>query len=275
MFFGNDLKKDGRADIQLKKWKKKNLSVLWIHDESHYAQHGELHGSQSMKSDSLENRPSKIFKRWGIKPDGKENRNNHKVISVSATAFAEKILMRNDNLKGKVTLEVDASTYIGIEQMADGFVVMAKKPIHFYNKDAQERTVHTALDILKEHETGVGIIRACGTASFESIKKQVGKHIGHENVIIVDAKTVKKGIRYFDSLMKKAKKERFVIMIRGMLRMGKTIDRKENVRFVMETSLESKSDTLFRAYWVACMGTHNTARMFFCQRKPEDTFVNG
>jgi len=207
VIFGQDFKKFQRPEGK----------ILWIWDESHYAQ-------------TKAQRPEVLFKTHGIDPTGGSNRHGDLVLSVSATGFSE--LIDNDRLvQSKKTVVLDPGQgYHSVESRVE------KEQLIYYQPGQRERILQEALGLLTP-ERNIGVCRV--TLTTEKWVRAVCER-GGVDVQMFDG-DVKEEIN--DWLGQGSNR---VILLKGRCRMGKRM-KKDHIAWALETSPNSKSDTILQS----------------------------
>jgi hypothetical protein len=212
--------------------------TLFIWDESHAAQ------TKGM-------RPDKFLNAQNILANGNLDNldtNDNYVLSVSATSFAELSNMaHNDNPKRLVKLE-NGHGYIGVKNMME-----EQRIIPYYDLALCLQEVFSDF---KKSPCSYGIIRSSHKNNDEMIRKYCERAgiqcIQYDS----SAESVIKSITEFDRVMKTAPQTHCVIIVKGMLRMGKEVH-KEHVNFCMETATNPKTDTVLQGLMGRMCGYHS------------------
>lgn len=205
-----------------------NALVIW--DESHYGQ------SNNQMVDEW-------FRVQGISPDGSGCANGNIVLSVSATPFSECIDIVKHGQTKKVVHLSPGSSYWGVQDMLDSKVIL---PF-----DMEQ--LPTMLDELKTARAdgrNAAIIRDSGKrAALESSIRRIcaEKHILCQ---YMNAGSDEKDINALLS----STDEPMVVLIKGMLRMGKRIERKDRLLWCLETSTDPNHDTTLQGLLGRCCG---------------------
>lgn len=201
---------------QLKKYvPDKSCVTLYIWDEAHYGQ------STGMLVENF-------CKRCHICPTGKmrEDQKDY-LLTVSATPFSEVIDARNSDKL--VIFQCPEPSYWGIED------ILNANKIHAYE---HLTLCFTELVAQLKDETKVGIVR-----------------VSEKTFVTLREICVEKGISYkmFDQstqgeieAIQQERDESEVIFIKGKLRMGCTITHKSHVKWCLDTSESTKTDTLLQ-----------------------------
>jgi hypothetical protein len=241
--------------------------TLFIWDESHAAQ------TKNM-------RPDKFLINQGIIANGDlENleKTDNYVLSVSATPFSEcsNILHHHSHLKSIVRLR-NGSGYIGLNSMKEsGNIIpysnwkegLKSALLNFNPLPKQSLSGGRSLgncnctdSLSKEKVTtstvpSYGIIRST-SLNYEEIKRFF-EHNNDFDYIVYDStkKSNITSIEQFDSTMRKVPSKNTIIIINGMLRMGKELP-KENIKFCMETANNPKTDTILQGLLGRMCGYH-------------------
>ena len=210
----------------LKNFQRPAGQILWIWDESHYAQ------TQDQTMD-------KFMTRMGLDPTGGNNRNNDLVISVSATGFSEQIDNTRCSQDKKVVCLRPGNGYIGIEHRLNNDQVVFYDPK--IPKQRPERVLQSAIAMLMVPGVArdIGIVRAGKGKSEVWVREECRKagiladmYDGDIHDDINDWLDTKPGPR--------------VILLKGRCRMGKRLH-KQRISWGMETSPNIKSDTILQS----------------------------
>lgn len=211
---------------ELKKYDKTPSKTLFIWEEAHFAQ-------------SKKQNPDKFLKRLNISADGDvsclEEHQNF-VLTVSATPFSELSDNIHHSPNKKVVYLRPGQSYNSVKTIRD-----TKKLVPFNSLDdalnqalrtSRSRPMYALVRITKSNEAKViSIINA-----------------NNWNYIVYDSlgseETVKKGKEAWKN-MKNAPEKDTVILLRGMCRMGKNLE-KSHVLFVMETAKSANTDTILQ-----------------------------
>lgn len=220
----------------LLKWTRQSGRILFIWDESHFAQSGP--SEKCPKG----NRPYQFLAKHGLSAIGGEHRSKGDLmLSVSATPFSEVIANGETSSKPVVYMEPGVG-YRGLEQM------MVDDQVVPYDvsklKDVFERL---ALEVKDE---GVGIVRATGAKALdlerwcEALKVLVKVHD------ITDSND----INWYLGGGQQNHPLTGVIIVKGKVKMGTQLKDKSRIRWCMETSTCSNTDTFLQGLAGRCMG---------------------
>jgi len=211
--------------------------ILFIWDESHYAQSGPSLGN------GKGNRPSQFFKKLGLKANGAPNRDGDLMLSVSATPFSEILANENQASPKAVVYMKPGDSYRGIaKMMVDGQIKTYKKSELMTTFERLALSVKTS---------GVGIIRATGQQNVDKLITKcstlgVKCHL-HDEKDTQDINVLLCGSE------EGAHPHTGVIIVKGKVKMGKQIQ-KHRLCWVMETALNPNTDTFLQGLAGRCMG---------------------
>lgn len=224
-----------RIHVVFGKQTKKTLlpesDFLIIHDESHYAQtKGHL--------------PDKFLQQCGVTLNGDKTamaQKNIYYLSVSATPISELSQNFHANQGKRIVMMKPGKGYIGVSHYRD------RGLIHGFDEwetALAETLVEFALSPC------YGIIRIQDAHSAEA--KEMAKQYGWD-AIEYDGKSNDRSI---NEMLKKKPERPTLIFIKGLLRMGNRL-LKKHIKFVMETSQGSKTDTLLQSLLGRICGYHD------------------
>jgi hypothetical protein len=219
--------------------------VLYIWDESHYAQ-------------NVQNRPYHFLKSVKISPDGESCGSNRLFLSVSATPFSELCDAIHEKQPKQIVKMTPGEGYVGV-----GFLYRNGNinPVQRWDQDLP---VHICRQ-LSDPTPKYSIVRIRGESDIaKAIAIAVSCRIDYE---VYDAQHKSQTKRTHDS----SKMQSFaslkiqplrhkVVFIRGMLRMGKRIPKK-HMSFVMETSNKAKTDVLLQGLIGRMCGYHSNLQV--------------
>lgn len=231
LIWGKDLTKEPEF--------KEDTLIIW--DESHAAQ-------------KVGMRPDTFFKNMDITCDGdieKLEKNNNYVLSVSATPFSELSDLTHEEgnqFKHKVYLEVD-DDYYGIEKMIETGKLQGFKNWKTKLDEAIKKTNENSA--LPKY----ALIRVKNDSLSDEVKT-IAFSNGWETKECNSDKSAE--MNNLDCLKKEPIK-RTIIIIKGMCRMGKVVNKK-HLTFVMETSNDSKSDVVLQGLVARMFGWHHQFR---------------
>lgn len=214
---------------ELNKHTEQLVDALIIWDESHYGQSN-----------------NQMIDHWlcvqGISPDGSGSANGNIVLSVSATPFSECIdIEKYVQVKGLVRLE-PGNHYFGVKNMMENGAI---KPF-----DREE--LPTMLDKLVGRADGrnAAIIRV--SSKSVGLERSI-KFLSHQRgirCVDMNATSDEKDI----NVLLKDNNEPLVVLIKGMLRMGKRIEHKHRLRWCLETTTDPNHDTTLQGLLGRCCG---------------------
>lgn len=197
-----------------------NSNTMFVWDESHFAQNKEM-------------RPDKFLQKWGIFPDIHLSKNHSFVLSVSATPFSEICDMVHLQQPKAVIRMVPGDGYYGIKQL-----LHTNKIRSFENwSDALRGALQTETE--RSSSPKWAIVRTAITKDAEAkdLIRRSGWAIKEYNCNAKDIGNPEE--------LKHAPDVNTVLLIKGMLRMGKRLEKK-HLSFVMETSATSWSDVVIQ-----------------------------
>ena len=218
--------------------------TLFIWDESHYAQ-------------NKFNRPSHFMKMVGISANGDatkfEGERNNYFLSVSATPLSELSDAIHERQSKQIVRMEPGDGYVSVSKLYEN------KQIIKFSK-WQTQLFNGLQSQMKKSSPSYSIIRVRGDKKMEEAKK-IAEEVGI-NYEVYDAKEKLIAKNVGDSLkmqsfevLKQKPTSHKAIFIRGLLRMGKRIH-KEHISFVMETSINSKTDVLLQGLLGRMCGYH-------------------
>lgn len=191
--------------------------TLYIWDESHCVQ-------------SERQTVEAFVKRLGMDLDGKNSNGNY-ILSVSATPFSELTNLHDQNQNKQVVRILPSEDYISVEKL---------------RTTGQLHSITNAAATLRElvgthHRKGYGIIRVSDDkqGELEQIATSNGWAVREFNM------TTKKKKDDINDILGKLPDKPTIIFIKGMLRMGKRLN-KMHVLFGIETSANAKTDTILQ-----------------------------
>ncbi len=200
--------------------------TFFIWDEAHFAQ-------------NITQRPDKFLKKIGIAANGDSNalrQQQNLVLSVSATPFSE-LSDRHHLTQNKFVIKMEPGTsYVSVKQIRDSNRLRSFDNLEsgllsaFALYDPSYGPQWAVIRISKKNED---LVKDCCIASG-------WRFVIHDSV----SKERDEGRKAWDS-MHKAPKRNTVILIRGMCRMGKNMQKK-HLLFVFETAKNSSTDTVLQ-----------------------------
>jgi len=206
----------------LKKYTANPSQTFFVWDESHYAQNTGM-------------RPGEFLKKMGICPTGDPSHLatiNSFLLSVSATPFSELSDQVHMEQQKRVIRMAPGQGYYGVKQM-----IHSNKIIGFHK---WRECLKTALEFHKdETKPSYAILR-------KTAKADINEICGFAEArgwLVVEYDSEKKEIDM--SALNIAPERDTLIVLKGMLRMGKRLD-KSNVSFAMEMSKSSTSDVVLQ-----------------------------
>jgi len=214
--FANKIKVVWSGD--LKRYEENPMNTFFVWEESHYAQ------NQGM-------RPGHFLKKIGVCPTGDPEHLNQigsYLLSVSATPFSEISDQIHLNQHKRVIRMIPGRAYYGVEDMISG------NKIRTFKK--WEECLPVALEAHKCDTPKWVIIRG---EKGDRIKEIAEEH-GYE-VLDYNSKAKELDLRS----LQRPPKVNTVILLKGMLRMGKRLHKK-HISFMMETSRSSGADVVLQ-----------------------------
>ena len=205
-----------------------NALIIW--EESHYGQ-----SNQQMIDE--------WFRAQGISPDGSGCANGNIVLSVSATPFSECIDIGKHCQTKKVVHLSPGPSYWGVDDMMENDVILP----------FDVKLLPTMLGELKDARAdgrNAAIIRLSGKQA--ALESSIRRHCAKKQILCQDmnAGSDEKDINALLS----STDEPMVVLIKGMLRMGKRIERKDRLLWCLETSTDPNHDTTLQGLLGRCCG---------------------
>ncbi|NDA63624.1 MAG: hypothetical protein EBX50_16565 [Chitinophagia bacterium] len=208
--------------------------TLFIWDEAHFAQ-------------NITQRPDKFLKKIGISANGDSSllkQKQNMVLSVSATPFSELSDIHHMNQAKFVIKMEPGETYVSVKQIRD-----SKRLIGYSNIETGLRTAFSLSNPAEGPQWAV--IRI--SKKSEDLVKDLCMVNGWRFVVYDSiSKEKDEGKKAWDS-MAKPPKCNTAILIRGMCRMGKNMQKK-HLSFVFETAKKSSTDTVLQGLLGRCCG---------------------
>ena len=248
----------------LLKWVRPPGRTLFIWDESHFAQSGP--SEQCAEG----NRPYKFFAKHGLSVDGSAHgMPGNLMLSVSATPFSEVIANGETSSKPVVYMKPGVG-YRGLNQM------MIDDQIVPYDVGSLE-SVFTRL-ALEVKDEGVGIVRATGSKAedLERTCKELGVLVKVHDI------TDSNDINWYLGGGPQNHSLTGVIIVKGKVKMGKQLGDKSRIRWCMETSVCSNTDTFLQGLAGRCMGylesgTHKGTKIYvsakYCLKGDHEKYI--
>ena len=205
-----------------------NSLIIW--DESHYGQ-----SNQQMVDE--------WFRVQGISPDGSGCANGNIVLSVSATPFSECIDIDKHGQTKKVVHLSPGSGYWGVQDMLDNDAILSFEV-------EQLPTMLGELKTARADGRNAAIIRDSGKRA--ALESSIRRICAEKQILCQDmnAGSDEKDINALLS----STDEPMVVLIKGMLRMGKRIERKDRLLWCLETSTDPNHDTTLQGLLGRCCG---------------------
>jgi len=229
----------GASDM--KKLKTAVVPTLYVQEESSRGQDKEMSRDNCLKLIGLSEQVSK----------GKcTSELNHKMLSISATPFAEEANISNrehnpssEQYKIIVRLKVNSS-YIGVEQFRQNIHCMEKKPMDMVSKIVEEQN--------KTKDFKYIIVRADSkkyTPLLESTCKVI-KYNMHNKIKL-------------NHYLNTEPTQPTIIFVQGMLRMGNELPCKDHIGACMECSVDIAIDTFLQSLFGRCCGYNSNPNIQF------------
>jgi hypothetical protein len=242
----HDMEEDERADLIADITGQQMISVVWgseldsfrgptsntlfIWEEAHYAQ-------------TKEQRPDRFLQRIGISADGNPERleaNGNRMITISATPFSElSDYLRLGQHKRVVKME-PGDGYVSVKAIRD------TNRLKTFKKSYTE-VIHNALLLKSPLKNSYGIIRV--SHKNEAEVKQYVEAAGWSSVVYDSVSKDRHEREHGKAVWNDMATEptaNTVILIRGMCRMGKNLEKK-HLAFVMETARNTGTDTILQS----------------------------
>ena len=200
---------------ELKTYGAPTTKTIYIWEESHHAQ------TQKQEVD-------KWFIRNGLSATGEGGSKGNLMLSVSATPFSELSDIHHLKQRKLVVVMTPPEAYVGVEKMN------TMNRIHSYADPEKELRKVLAL-----FQSGYGLIRA--TQPLQNKLAPIARRMGW-SIRTYDEMSEEKDINVILGLFPV---KPTLVFLKGMCRMGKCID-PQFVRFAMETSKRSKTDTILQ-----------------------------
>jgi len=199
------------------------VPTLYIWDESHYGQ-----------SDDQE--VDRFCAKCGICPAGMDSMIGVYCLSISATPFSEVIDAENTNKL--VIFQNTSSKYYGIKNMLDN------ERIHSFTD--YKTQMYELVKELSKKKSKVGLVRLREDKSDN--KLDVLKRICDEFNITMTLYDASSDDDDLTRAIETKPAKSHVVVVKGKLKMGKTIKDKRHVMFCMETATSSNADTLLQGF---------------------------
>jgi len=202
----------------LKRYEDNPMHTFFVWDESHYAQ------NQGM-------RPGQFLKKIGVCPTGDPEHLSHIgswFLSVSATPFSEISDQVHLNQHKRIVRMIPGRAYYGVQDMISGNKIRSFKK--------WEECLPVALELHKADTPKWVIIRGEKGDKIREIAEEHGYKV-------LDYNSQTKQIHL--EALADAPKCNTVILLKGMLRMGKRLHKK-HISFMMETSRSSGADVVLQ-----------------------------
>jgi hypothetical protein len=211
----------------LKKYRRAHTNTLFIWDESHYAQSkGQL--------------PEQFFHLQKISPNGDVGGSTNRVLSVSATPFSETIDVTKHGQNKRIIHMTVSEEYYGVDRMLTDDVVGL-----FDETDLEERVLEITT---RADGRNVGLIRTVKPKIEHAVKALAAQH-GVECVEMnsnTEVKNIDEIMNHCDAPV--------IVIIKGMLRMGKRIAAKNRLVWCIETAVHANHDTILQGLLGRCCG---------------------
>lgn len=213
--------------------------TLYIWDESHYGQ-------------SDDQRVDKFCAKCGICPAGVDNTIISTVYTlfVSATPFSEVIDAKHSNKL--VIFQTPSVGYYGISDM------LANKKIHTFN-DFDICAYERIMELKSSRVPKVGLVRLREYATGPS-KFTILENLCKQNNLTIKLYDASSNDDELIQAIESKPLSSHVVVVKGKLRMGRTIEDKRNVLWAWETSEMSKADTRMQGFLGRFCGYNNISK---------------
>ena len=201
------------------------INTLYIWDESHYGQ-----------SDDQE--VDKFCAKCGICPSGIDSLHGVYCLSVSATPFSEVIDVHEEESNKVVIFQKPPKSYYGIKDMLKNDLIQSFD-------DYSIKMEELVCELSRSNEPKIGMFRLREDGKGENKLTILNRICDNYNI---SCKLYDKdaGDEALTNAIEEKPTKSHVIIVKGKLKMGKTIKDKRNVLFCMETAKKSNSDTLLQ-----------------------------
>ena len=201
------------------------INTLYIWDESHYGQ-----------SDDQE--VDKFCAKCGICPSGIDSLHGVYCLSVSATPFSEVIDVHEEESNKVVIFQKPPKSYYGIKDMLKNDLIQSFD-------DYSIKMEELVCELSRSNEPKIGMFRLREDGKGENKLTILNRICNNYNI---SCKLYDKdaGDEALTNAIEEKPTKSHVIIVKGKLKMGKTIKDKRNVLFCMETAKKSNSDTLLQ-----------------------------
>ena len=228
----------------------KSLKTLYIWDESHYGQ------SKGMLLESF-------CSKCGINTKDGTNEKNVLCLSVSATPFSEVYDAKNSNKR--VVFQKAPKEYWSIRKMTK------KGLIHMYSK-LSDTLDEQFTSLSMSDKPMVGLIRILEGKNNDN-KEMVFRKCREHN-LSYEIYDQSKNDELFMKMIEEPQENK-VIILKGKLSMGKTLDEKRNVMFCIETTKKKNTDSLVQGLIGRFCGYNklNKEVNFFIHEKSEHPII--
>lgn len=220
------------------------VKTLYIWDESHYGQ-----------SDDQE--VDKFCAKCGICPYGMDSFQGVFCLSVSATPFSEVIDVKEHITNKRVIFQKPPKSYFGIQDMLNN--------IHSFN-DYSVKMNELVCSLSKSEVPKIGIFRLREDGKGENklttltsicLTYNIPFKLYDKDICDVDLTTA----------IETKPTSSHIIVVKGKLKMGKTIKDKRNVLFCMETAKKSNADTLLQGLMGRFCGYDDPSKGIFLNKE--------
>lgn len=220
------------------------VKTLYIWDESHYGQ-----------SDDQE--VDKFCAKCGICPYGMDSFQGVFCLSVSATPFSEVIDVKENITDKRVIFQKPPKSYYGIQDMLNN--------IHSFN-DYSVKMNELVCSLSKSEVPKIGIFRL----------REDGKGENKLTTLTSICLTYNIPFKLYDkdicdvaltTAIETKPTSSHIIVVKGKLKMGKTIKDKRNVLFCMETAKKSNADTLLQGLMGRFCGYEEPSKGIFLNKE--------
>jgi len=228
-------------------------NTLFIWDESHFAQ------TQGMC-------PDQFLEKMGIMPNGDQEslieRNNY-VLSVSATPFSEASDLILSNQQKEMIIFTPSNEYLGVAKMIEREMIVGYEvPVDCareFMMSSDERIGLTSYGIIRiPHDGGKKNVR--GSVDYEELARELGWDVRlyyeTDDPRRVHSTGDEEMENEFIDLLNEVPERNTLILVKDHCRMGQQLP-KQNISFVLETAVRSKTDVLLQGLLGRMCGYHN------------------
>ena len=211
-----------------------NTLIIW--DESHYGQ------SENQMIDNW-------FQAQGVNPDGSGCANGNIVLSVSATPFSECIDIEKHVQTKQLVLLEPGDNYFGVKQMMDNQLIKEFHPEDLSDMLDRLTDSQRAADADINRRNAAIIRTSTNSNEFNKVK-----FLCHQKGIQCEEMNTNSDEKDINVLLSKDEDQPRVVLVKGMLRMGKRIERKDRLLWCLETASDPNHDTTLQGLLGRCCG---------------------